>query len=563
MRAAIYARVSHEDDDTASEIARSVPIQTAGARAFIRQRGWVLSEQHVYQDEGVSGALFSTRPEFQRMMRDAHTREFDVLVLFDLDRFGRHGHKTMVALNELADLGIAIWDYGAQQVLDLDTFEGRLNATLKAEFAQQYREQISKHERRTMRAKAAAGLVTGGTVFGYRNDKREKGKTVLIVNEAEAAVVRDIFQRAAAGEGYRSIAAALNRMKLPSPRAQQGRASGWSSGTVRAILERPLYRGEMIYGRTIKAYGRDLKKARPTTKRERGQLPTDPSTWIRVSKPELAIISPDLAERVDERRSERRHRYRESLKRTDGRMPEKASGKYLLSGGMLICPTCGGHFEARKWPWKGHPPHVYICATRRRKPGVCNNTLALPIDETDARVLTAIEHEVLEPETIDRLLTVIDGTSDDVPQLKRERAELLQEKDRLIESIAKGVPADAVAEAIRERERQIKTLDARIAAPRVAPNRERMRQALEKRAADWKSELRQEPHIARLVLRRLIGPIVLWDENLHPRPSFVKWNAMTKFDGLFDGVDAPSSWLASLRRSQQVDGLTGTFQLAA
>jgi hypothetical protein len=41
------------------------------------------------------------------------------------------------------------------------------------------------------------------------------------------------------------------------------------------------------------------------------------------------------------------------LKRADGRMPEKAHGKYLLTGGMLVCPVCNGHFEARKHPWKG------------------------------------------------------------------------------------------------------------------------------------------------------------------------------------------------------------------
>ena len=29
-------------------------------------------------------------------------------------------------------------------------------------------------------------------------------------------------------------------------------------------------------------------------------------------------------------------------------LPERAHGKYLLTGGMLSCPTCGGHFEALK-----------------------------------------------------------------------------------------------------------------------------------------------------------------------------------------------------------------------
>jgi Recombinase len=49
-----------------------------------------------------------------------------------------------------------------------------------------------------------------------------------------------VCDRLASGEGARSIAGALNRQQIPSPRAQQGRPSGWSASTVRAVLERPL-----------------------------------------------------------------------------------------------------------------------------------------------------------------------------------------------------------------------------------------------------------------------------------------------------------------------------------
>ena len=97
---------------------------------------------------------------------------------------------------------------------------------------------------------------------------------------------------------------------------------------------------------------------------------------------------PDLAARVDERLDDRRSRYLAARARNDGTAAHRAHGRYLLSGGMLLCPTCGGHFEARKYPWRvnepgGHQGHVYICATRRRKPGVCTNTLALDIAEAD------------------------------------------------------------------------------------------------------------------------------------------------------------------------------------
>jgi hypothetical protein len=46
------------------------------------------------------------------------------------------------------------------------------------------------------------------------------------------------------------------------------------------------------------------------------------------------------------------------------------------------------------------------------------------------------------------------------------------------------------------------------------------------RVEEWKSKLRAEPAIARMVLRRLVGPITLWDDS--DRPDFVKWEAERK-----------------------------------
>ena len=53
------------------------------------------------------------------------------------------------------------------------------------------------------------------------------------------------------------------------------------------------------------------------------------------------------------------------------------------------------------------------------------------------------------------------------------------------------------------------------------------------RAAEWRVTLRSEPKVARLLLRRLIGPLVLYDEST--RPDFVKADAVVK-TGLIDGL---------------------------
>jgi len=384
MIAAIYARKSTAQDDVAED-AKSVTRQVDRARVFIAAKGWTLDEAHVYTDDGISGALFANRAEFQRMMRDAAAGAFEAVVFYDLDRFGRNARQTMLALNTLADLGVTIWDYSTGQAVDLDSFEGEMMTFMKARFAQQYRDQVRKHTRDAMRQKAEAGYVTGGKVFGYDNVRVAKGQTTRVPNVAEAAVVVGIYTRFADGDGLRTIALALNRGGALSPRAQQGRPNGWSSSSVRSVLERPLYRGEVVYGKTASADNRELRKVYPGTTREHGQIPRPEDSWTVLGVPELRIIDPDLAARVDARREHWKQRV--VAAKAKGRAPQNAGGKYLLSGGLLVCPTCGGHFEAFKSPWTA----VYVCATRRRKPGVCTNTLALPIADTDDAVLDMVD----------------------------------------------------------------------------------------------------------------------------------------------------------------------------
>lgn len=147
-----------------------------------------------------------------------------------------------------------------------------------------------------MRQKAEQGFVTGGKVFGYDNLRVGKGHAEWRVNDAERAVVVDIYERFAAGEGARSIAGALNRQGIPSPRAQQGRPSGWSASTIKAVLERPLYRGEIVYGVSRKAYGRELGK-QPTngtvgrSVREKGMIALAPEDGLAHSPTDAVSVT--------------------------------------------------------------------------------------------------------------------------------------------------------------------------------------------------------------------------------------------------------------------------------
>ena len=180
---------------------------------------------------------------------------------------------------------------------------------------------------------------------------------------------------------------------------------------------------------------------------------------------------------------------------------------------MLICSTCGGHFEARKNPG----------ANASRVVTWRMSTCALRDGGSRASVRT--HWRCVSP----RLTTPCSPT-----WLLAERNQLQTEVDRLVASIAAGVPADTVAPLIQTKQATIRKLDTRLRAPKVPRlNHERLRAALDQRAAQWKADLRAEPQIARMMLRRLIGPLTLWDES--ERPEWIKWEAVPTTE-LLDGL---------------------------
>jgi len=81
-RAAIYARVStrngHQDPET----------QLLALGQVAERAGWQVVEEYV--DQGISGAKGrDKRPAFDRLMKDATRRQFDVVMAWSVDRPGR------------------------------------------------------------------------------------------------------------------------------------------------------------------------------------------------------------------------------------------------------------------------------------------------------------------------------------------------------------------------------------------------------------------------------------------------------------------------------------------
>ena len=221
---------------------RSVTRQVDHARAYAVAKGWTMQDDHVYVDDGISGAEFANRPGFLRLMNSLKPRPpFQVLVMSEESRLGRESIETAYALKQLVTAGVRVFFYLEDRERTLDSPTDKIMLSLTAFADELEREKARQRTYDAMVRKARAGHVTGGRVFGYDNVRTDAGHVLREVNEAEAAVVRQIFVWCAEGCGLTSIAKRLNAERAACPRSQQGRPRGWAPSSVREVLYRDLY----------------------------------------------------------------------------------------------------------------------------------------------------------------------------------------------------------------------------------------------------------------------------------------------------------------------------------
>ncbi len=206
MIAAIYARKSTEQNGVADE-QKSVARQIEHARQYAKTKGWTVDDESVFVDDGISGAEFSTRPGFVRLMNAAAAKPrptFQTLILSELSRLGREQIETAMALKQLSTAGVRCFGYLDDRELLMESATDRFLLSAVNFAAELEREKGRQRTHDGLRQKARAGYVTGGTVFGYRNveildSTGRRSHVDREILEKEADVVRRIFQLCADG----------------------------------------------------------------------------------------------------------------------------------------------------------------------------------------------------------------------------------------------------------------------------------------------------------------------------------------------------------------------------
>ena len=228
-RVAFYTRISL--DETVQKY--SLSAQQERLEAFCTSqygRDWTLTR--VYSD--MASGTHLHRPELQQMLTDAAAGEFDVILVFRVDRLSRRLRELAQIVDELLSCKVAL--RSITEPFDTANAAGKMMLQLLGVFAEFEHSSIISRTKTGMLRKAQSGSWPGGRVpLGYRFDK-EAG---LQVEPGEAAVIRKIFEQYTEGkDGSSEIAKRINNEGF---RTRTGKKFGRKS--VLLILRNPFYVG--------------------------------------------------------------------------------------------------------------------------------------------------------------------------------------------------------------------------------------------------------------------------------------------------------------------------------
>lgn len=330
MKAAVYARYSTDLQDKTS-----IAGQIANCEALASREG--LSVVSQYQDEGQSGND-DNRPGYQAMLAALKRGEFVGIVCDETSRITRNQAELHRLVAELR--------FRDQFLITCDGIDSREESSeivlsVKAAIDAMEGRKIAYRTYRSLRERHKDGHSAGGRVYGYRSVEDGDYKRRVIESE-QAEVVREIFERYAAGEGAKRIARDLNERGIPSPgsywKRRVRRADGWMHTTIlgsytkaTGILRNPIYRGCVTWNR------RKAKKVPGTAQRIMRKRPD--GEWMEYQDESLRIVSDATWKNVQERLRAARAR---AHHRNKGGRP----ARYLLSG-LMTCGSCGGHYVLR------------------------------------------------------------------------------------------------------------------------------------------------------------------------------------------------------------------------
>lgn len=522
-RAVLYARYS-----TDRQRETSIDDQLRAARARAEHEGWEIVGTHA--DEGVSGSTpVALRPGGKVLLAGALAGRFEVLILEGLDRLSRELGEAETMVKRLEHRGVRI--IGTADGYDSQAQGRKVMRIARGLVNELYLDDLRHKTHRGLAGNFDRGMSAGGRSYGYRTRPVAAGQQ-LVIDEGEAAIVREVFELFADGHSVRSIAHQLNQRGVPTARGGTWAVSALQGSAARGLgmLHNRLYIGAVVWNR------RQWIKDPDTGKRRYVDWPQQ--EWQVREDESLRIVPQPLWDAVQSR-----------VRQGPARGTRKGAGRIprTLFGGLLRCEVCGG-------PMIAVNAARYGCNTHKdRGPTVCPNAQTVLREALDHRLLAEVRAELSAPEALDELRTAVRSI---VAQQRKEsaagvapgRARLAQlraEIQRLVEAVAMVGISPMLADRLRQAEAEYAALERQTAAS-TGP----VETVLEAVTARYKRLLLalrdvlddEDRDRTRAILADMIGPVTVLHEE----------------GGVFAEIEAPAArLLVAVAGGASLEGVAG------
>lgn len=350
-KVAIYCRLSEEDKNkqNASDDSGSIGNQKTMLRDYSHRMGWEVYD--VYSDDDYAGSD-RNRPEFKRLLTDAESRKFDIVLCKTQSRFTRELELVERYIHGL----FPVWGIRFVSIVDNADTANRGNKKsrqINGLVNEWYLEDMSESIKSALDSRRKNGFHIGSfALYGYKKDPDLKGH--LIIDEEAAAVVREVFTLFSQGYGKTAIARMLNDRGVPNPTEYKRRqglrykhppgksSTLWKYAAISAMLTNEIYAGNMVQG-----------KYESVSYKSRVSRPRPKEQWLRVEGTHDPIVDRALWDRVQTMIKERAKPF--------------STGTVGLFAGKARCASCGYVMRSSK----SGERHFLQCPSRHFAKDAC------------------------------------------------------------------------------------------------------------------------------------------------------------------------------------------------
>ena len=400
-RAVIYARYSSD-----KQTEQSIEGQLATCYEYAGRQGYIVTAEYI--DRAMS-AKTDNRPEFLRMVEDSKLHLFDVVIVYQLDRFSRNRYDSATYKAKLKKNGVRV--LSARENISDDASGVLMEAVLEG-MAEYFSAELSQKVRRGMDISAHKALSTGGRIpFGYKvgADKR------YILDADKAPYALKIFEMYAAGRTVKDIADYLNERRVKTAAGGE-----FNKNSLWRMLTSKKYTGVFTYN------------------------------GIEVPDGVPRIVSDELFQEVQIKM--------EKNKAAPARA--RATDEYLLTT-KLYCGHCKSPMVGVSGKSSTGAKHGYY--TDKGKCGKKN----VRKDETENRVIE-LAREQLTDDNITRIAAAVaeeckkHRTDGDYKRLERERRENEKQTANIVEALKYGTAAATLLKTLAQLETDAEDIQRRL-----------------------------------------------------------------------------------------------------